>query len=88
MYVCIYIYIYIYIYTYTHSVFWLFLSSELCPIPSDFGRTHHILYMLTCFFFRKQQESVFTFYRNSFVNSTLTIPVVSKIKQFTQSFSR
>ena len=27
---------------YTH--FLLFLSSELCPIPSDFGRTHHILY--------------------------------------------
>ena len=28
------------IYIYTH--FWgLFLSSELCPITADFGRTHH-----------------------------------------------
>ena len=31
--------VYIYIYT---QIIWLFLSSELCPIPSDFGRTHHI----------------------------------------------
>ena len=28
---------------YIHTQFiLLFLSSELCPIPSDFGRTHHI----------------------------------------------
>ena len=38
---CVYISIYIYRNIYT-PIFLLFLSSELCPIPSDFGRTHHI----------------------------------------------
>ena len=34
---------------YLHTlIFGLFISSELCPIPSDFGRTHHIqAYLLT-----------------------------------------